>query len=130
MQRLELPKQVILVDRSSELVAAWNEVFDGFDGVSARQGDYFSFDADCMLSPANSFGIMDGGLDLAIRDRLGFAVESAVQAEILKTYHGECPVGSAFVVDTKNDNWPHLVIAPTMRVPEPLPNSINAYLAF
>lgn len=28
-----------------------------------------------MVSPANSFGITDGGLDAAIRDALGFAVQ-------------------------------------------------------
>lgn len=30
--------------------------------------------AEAMVSPANSFGIMDGGLDAAIRDQLGFGV--------------------------------------------------------
>jgi O-acetyl-ADP-ribose deacetylase (regulator of RNase III) len=42
-----------------------------------------------MVSPANSFGIMDGGLDAAIRATLGRRAESAVQSLILEKQHGE-----------------------------------------
>src|SRR5262249_36504621 len=51
--------------------SAWNEVFREVEIVEASAGDYFDQPADAMVSPANSFGIMDGGLDLAIRDQLG-----------------------------------------------------------
>lgn len=83
-----------------------------------------------MVSPANSFGIMDGGLDLAIRDELGFEVERKLQDVIVEKHHGELPVGSAEIVETKHRHWRYLVAAPTMRVPEPIQFTINAYLAF
>src|SRR5262249_55587908 len=86
--------------------------------------------ADALVSPANSFGIMDGGLDLAIRDQLGFAVERKAQEVIDEKYHGELPVGSAEVVETGDARWRYLIVAPTVRVPEPIPFTINAYLAF
>src|SRR5204862_2581392 len=93
-------------------------------------GDFFAAAADAMVSPANSFGIMDGGLDLAIRGAIGGDIQRRVQAVIIERHHGELPVGAAEVVETENERWPFLVIAPTMRVPEPVSNTLNAYLAF
>jgi O-acetyl-ADP-ribose deacetylase (regulator of RNase III) len=98
--------------------------------VEVLNGDYFQRPADAIVSPANSFGIMDGGLDLAIRDQLGFPVESKVQEMIDEQYHGEMPVGCAEVVETGAPRWRYLIVAPTMRIPEPIPFTINAYLAF
>jgi O-acetyl-ADP-ribose deacetylase (regulator of RNase III) len=83
-----------------------------------------------MVSPANSFGIMDGGLDLAIRDQLGLAVQQRAQRVICERHHGELPIGSAEIVETGDPRWPLLVIAPTMRVPERVGATLNAYLAF
>lgn len=122
--------KLILIDRSAALVDAWEEVFDGDDRVEVIEGDFFSVDADAMLSPANSFGIMDGGLDLAIRDALGPGVPRRLRRAILDRFHGELPVGAALIVPTEHPRWPHLVSAPTMRIPEPVPFSLNAFLAF
>jgi O-acetyl-ADP-ribose deacetylase (regulator of RNase III) len=94
------------------------------------EGDYFAREAGAMVSPANSFGIMDGGLDAAIRDTLGFAVKQSVQRVIVDKHHGELPVGFAELVETGDSRWPLLVVAPTMRVPESVANTLNAYLAF
>ena len=73
---------------------------------------------------------MDGGLDLALRDELGFAVERKIQDVIVEKYHGELPVGCAEIVETNHARWRYMIAAPTMRVPEPIPFTINAYLAF
>jgi len=94
------------------------------------EGDYFSRPAAAMVSAANSFGFMDGGLDAAIRDVLGFAVQQRAQRVIVERHHGELPVGAAELIDTDDDRWPVLVIAPTMRVPENVNQTLNAYLAF
>src|SRR5262249_8252262 len=83
-----------------------------------------------IVSPANSFGIMDGGLDLALRNELGFAMQGRLQELIVDRYHGELPVGCAEIVETGDPRWKYLVAAPTMRVPEPVPSTNNAYLAF
>jgi O-acetyl-ADP-ribose deacetylase (regulator of RNase III) len=73
---------------------------------------------------------MDGGLDVAIRAQIGGDIQRRVQSVILDRHHGELPVGAAEVVETENPRWPFLVVAPTMRVPEPIGNTLNAYLAF
>jgi O-acetyl-ADP-ribose deacetylase (regulator of RNase III) len=125
-----LAERILLIDRSAPLCAAWSETFAAYEHVEVVAGDFFSRDADAMVSPANSFGIMDGGLDLAIRGRLGFEIQTRVQRVILERHHGELPVGAAEIVETGHARWPYLVVAPTMRVPESIAQTTNAYIAF
>jgi O-acetyl-ADP-ribose deacetylase (regulator of RNase III) len=127
---MTLPTHIVLVDLWDPLIRAWSEAFAPLAQVTVRQGDFFEQDADALVSPANSFGIMDGGLDAAIRAQLGGDVQSAVQRRILDQHHGELPVGAAEVVATGHARWPFLVVAPTMRVPESVAHTLNAYLAF
>lgn len=125
-----IPSRLILIDRKDSLVEEWRRMFADCPEVEVLAGDYFQRPADAIVSPANSFGIMDGGLDLAIRDTLGFSVQTRIQEVILAKYHGELPVGSAEVVPTDEPRWKYMVAAPTMRIPEPVPFTLNAYLAF
>lgn len=127
---MPLPEKIRLVDKWKPLTDAWSETFAEHESVLVECGDFFSEPADAMVSPANSFGIMDGGLDLAIRGQVGGDIQRRVQSVIISRYHGELPVGMAEIVETGNQRWPFLVVAPTMRVPEPVSNTLNAYLAF
>jgi O-acetyl-ADP-ribose deacetylase (regulator of RNase III) len=125
-----LPTKIVLIDSSPRLAEQWKRAFAVFPEVEPIAGDYFQQNADAMVSPANSFGIMDGGLDLAIRDQLGYSIQGKVQNLILEEYHGELPIGSAVIVETGDSRWQYLIAAPTMRIPESVAYSINAYLAF
>lgn len=122
--------KILLVDRDREVVRAWRGAFEEVADVEVIEGDYFGREADAIVSPANSFGIMDGGLDLAIRDALGVQIQGRVQRAIVERHHGELPVGCAELVPTDDARWPQLVVAPTMRVPERVAQTLNAYLAF
>ncbi len=124
------PSRIILVDQSKALVDAWTTSFSAFTNFTIMQGDYFQLPADAIVSPANSFGIMDGGIDLAIRDHLGHGVEGKVQKVIRERHHGEMHVGVAEIVETGQPRYPFLISAPTMRIPERVPHSLNAYIAF
>jgi O-acetyl-ADP-ribose deacetylase (regulator of RNase III) len=125
-----LPATLYLINRSQELAREWQEQFVNCPAIEVLSGDYFQKSADAIVSPANSFGIMDGGLDLAIRNELGFAIEQKVQEVIVQKYHGELPVGCAEIVDTNDMRWKYLIAAPTMRIPELIRFTINTYLAF
>ena len=125
-----LPEKIILADLSIDLVHAWAKAFPAHDGLELHKGDFFARSADAMVSPANSFGFMDGGLDAAICTVLGEGAQRRVQKSILDRYHGELPVGAAIVVATGHERWPYLVVAPTMRIPERVADTLNAYLAF
>jgi O-acetyl-ADP-ribose deacetylase (regulator of RNase III) len=120
------------IDRGEKLVAAWQEAFKGVSDVSIQQGDIFfcGVSADGIVSPANSFGIMDGGIDLAYSFHFGWGLQKTLQAEIKKQYSGELPVGCALVVPTYDPQIPWLISAPTMRAPCIIQNTDHVYLAF
>ena len=122
-------EKILLKDLNWRLVEAWSDAFADIPSVSVSDDDFFSEPADAVVSPANSFGFMDGGLDLLIRSTLD-GIEASVQSMIVAKHHGELPVGSAEIVPTSHPRWPYLVCAPTMRVPENISRSLNAYLAF
>lgn len=122
--------KITLVARDPALARAWRATFDEVDDLAVVEGDYFTVPADAMVSPANSFGIMDGGIDLAIRDQLGLGVQTRLQRAIVERHHGELPIGCAELVETGDPRWRYLIAAPTMRVPESVATTLNAYLAF
>jgi O-acetyl-ADP-ribose deacetylase (regulator of RNase III) len=57
-------------------------------------------------------------------------IQRRVQAKIRAEHHGELPVGQAIVVATDNAKLPFLIVAPTMRVPDRIADTVNLYLAF
>ena len=123
-------EKLFLVDLKSELCDKWIQVFSNYPEVEVLLGNYFQQSADAIVSPANSFGIMDGGLDLAIRNELGFKIEADMQEVILNKYHGEMPIGSAEIIKTNHKKWSYMIGAPTMRIPENIAFTLNAYIAF
>lgn len=122
--------KIRLVDTNAQLVDWWRRAFADQEHVTVVEGDFFAEPADAMVSPANSFGFMDGGLDYAIRVELGHAVERRLQQAILEEDGGELLIGQAKIISTSHAKWPYLIAAPTMRVPEDIRGTVNAYLAF
>ena len=122
--------KIQLIDRNQYLCELWAKEFEHFDQVTVHQGDFFGLPTDCVVSPANSFGFMDGGLDGYITNRLGSQVQAALQKKIIREFEGELLVGQATLVETNSPLVPFLISAPTMRVPMRLPkDTINPYLA-
>ncbi len=122
--------QVILCDTYPPLVESWKAYFPSLPHVSVVCDSVFTLEADALVSPANSFGRMDGGLDAQIVEYLGEDLETDVQQMIQSRHDGELPVGLAEVVVTNAPQFPFLVVAPTMRVPQNVSRTANAYLAF
>jgi len=119
-----------LRDRDADVVRAWAKHFADTPQVEASQGDIFDVRADAIVSPANSFGFMDGGIDLAYSYRFGWQLQEQLQ-ELLRIEHdGELPVGDAVIIETGDADYHYLVSAPTMRMPMIVSNTVNAYLAF
>ncbi|EGU4607862.1 phage tail protein [Salmonella enterica] len=100
------------------MAAAFEHSFQNTENVEIIPGPFETItEFDCMVSAANSFGLMDGGVDAAITAYFGPQLQERVQRHILREYLGEQPVGTAFVIETGNSQHPWLVHAPTMRVP-------------
>ncbi len=89
---------------------------------------------DVVVSPANSLGFMDGGIDMyymqlfpgiqqSVQQRIrSFGVTSALGRHML-------PVGSAILVSTGNPACPFLASVPTMFLPEDINGTRNVYWA-
>ena len=122
--------QIILTAKDGALADAFRTASDGLTDVSVFEGSIFDVEADAYVSPANSFGFMDGGIDAWYLWRFGDHVQDRVRMAILRYWQGELPVGCAEIVETDDEDVPFLIAAPTMRVPMILgQDSINSYLA-
>lgn len=125
--------KIILVDRRTRLVRAWQRAFANTP-VQAVCGDMITVaQGSAWVSPANSFGWMDDGVDWAIRqayDAVYYDITTVVQRAIQIQAGGELPVGQALVIPTPDTPYTHLIVAPTMRTPRPVFWTVNAYLAF
>ena len=123
--------RLLLLDTEPLLCDAWRTIFAGVEAVDIYNGKFESFPGafDCLVSPANSFGLMDGGMDAAITDFFGYALEERVQNEIWLRYRGEQPVGTCLFVPTEDKRCPWLAHCPTMRVPMDVSWTNHAYAA-
>lgn len=101
--------------------------------ITAKQGDIIQItleqNADAIVSPANSFGDMGGGVDLRYREYFGWQLEERLQKAIAQKPFGELLVGDALVINTGHNTIKNLVCAPTMRFPHVLPDPEPGYLA-
>jgi O-acetyl-ADP-ribose deacetylase (regulator of RNase III) len=122
--------KIILTDLAPKLLDAWTEFFGNEENVSVVESDITKIECDAIVSPANSFGFMDGGLDYALSERFGWDLEKRLQKIIKELPEGEHLVGQALVLETYDKIVPLLISAPTMRIPTNfnIDTSINAYL--
>lgn len=81
-----------------------------------------------LVSPANSLGFMDGGVDQAYLNHFGDHLQKRVQTHLQEHFYGELPVGQATTVNLSKQRY--LIVAPTMRRPTSVKETLNAYLAF
>jgi len=128
--------KIYLRDLTERLVEDWDKFFNDEENVHVSCGDIFELGepVDAIVSPANSFGFMDGGIDFVYSDKLGWNMSEVLRQQINKNHNGELLVGQAEIVDISATNpdtpvkW--LIAAPTMRVPMDVSNTVNPYLAF
>lgn len=105
------------------------DAFGDVDAVEVVHGNLLDLSCDAIVSPANSFGDMGGGIDKAIDDFHEGEAQRRVMAAIADEYLGELPVGAGLVVEVGSGRFSFVVAAPTMRIPGSVEHTINAYLA-
>ena len=121
--------RIILCSIDEPLALAWESHCGDLDGVEIYRGNILNLAVDAVVSPANSFGFMDGGIDRVYSRHFGQNVQEVLQRLIRKFHHGELLVGDAEIVETQDPHIPYLIAAPTMRVPMILSDTVNPYLA-
>ena len=125
-----MPLQLILCDRTLPMTEAWQAYFGALNTVEILTDDLSGQHADALVVPTNAFGRLDGGLEHDVLDLFDEDTQRALQAAIAQDYDGELLVGQAEVLLTPQGQFPILVCAPTMRVPQNLARTVNAYLSF
>jgi O-acetyl-ADP-ribose deacetylase (regulator of RNase III) len=106
--------KIVLVDVNTKVVRAFRDAFEGARNVEVVSGSLLTQKVDAWVSPTNSLGNMDGGLDALIRARLGVRIQARVKAEIASQFGGFLPVGSAVCVPTGRMYPSYLISTPTM----------------
>ena len=104
--------------------------FNKYKNISIYNGRFENIqEYDCIVSPANSFGLMDGGIDKFIIDYFGKQLMENVQNYIIENYAGEQPVGTSFIIETNDIKHPYLAHTPTMEIPMDIRGTNNVYKA-
>lgn len=124
---------------NEELHTEFVKAFEGFPEVEVVFNRFEDTDFDCVVSAANSFGLMDGGVDQCITDYFGLQMMHRVQNRIISMFAGEQPVGTSIIVpgitdemvgtENRFDRIKYVAHTPTMRVPRDVNGSDHAYKA-
>ena len=119
----------ILCDLNNELVDAWKQEFSIYPNFDFHCGDIFDVSATYLGSPANSFGFMNGGIELLYSNKMGWHIQEEFQKRIIEEYNGEILVGQSCIIKTNFPQYANIILAPTMRVPLYLNGTPNVFLS-
>ncbi|KAJ3501938.1 hypothetical protein NLJ89_g9113 [Agrocybe chaxingu] len=134
-----LPK-FILLDMSGPLVRAWEKAFKEHNLIARENFEFVNSllhklpedkkQFDCIVSPANSYGRLDGSFDWYISETLAppddFAAVTRITQQVLYArWKGFAPPGTCTLIPLKDTTcFPNkhscrfIALCPTMRIPE------------
>lgn len=123
--------KIILSEVNNHLVNSWLNYLPQIklDCIEVKNCNILSLVVDAIVSPANSFGFMDGGIDLLYTNFFGIDLQNNLQKIIQEKYNGELLVGQAVAIKTNNNQIPYCISAPTMRIPQRLFTFEPVYLS-
>jgi O-acetyl-ADP-ribose deacetylase (regulator of RNase III) len=129
--------QIKFIDINEDIVNTFVKIFENIPNITCEVSDVVKFtDVDnvAFVSPANSIGFMDGGIDYAYSRIMFPNIENQVKKEfakyglITKYDRYYLPIGSAIVLPIDNNKY--MISAPTMWLPQDVTMTKNAYHAF
>ena len=124
--------KIYLLDKNQGMTKMWKIYFEkdkNVEIINLFLNEFLDIcDVDCVVSPANCFGIMDGGYDGAISDYFGYALSKCIQKKLLNESYGEQTVGTSIIVNIPHTNK-KLIHSPAMREPSLIKDPIMVYSA-
>jgi O-acetyl-ADP-ribose deacetylase (regulator of RNase III) len=124
------PIDLWLIHPQREMCDAFRERFEGLPNVSVLQSRFEELPPhDCFVTAANSFGIMNAGIDAAVVRFHGEDLMRRFQFRVLNEFLGEQPIGTCLIEPTGNARFPYVGHAPTMRVPGTIAGTDKVYVA-
>lgn len=131
--------KLILSAISEDLYLAFQKHFAQFPQVEVVFKRFEDTEFDCVVSAANSFGLMDGGVDQCITDYFGVQMMKRMQDAVIREYYGEQPVGTSMILrGNENFNFgeggvllknKYVAHTPTMRIPMDINRTSYVYSA-
>ena len=114
-----------------ELEIALKHEFEFCANVKIVPNDILEIECDAIVSPGNSFGFMDGGVDLSISKHFGWGIQQELRSQISELPMKELLIGQALCIPTNRERVKFVICTPTMRIPtnHNIGDSVNAYLA-
>ena len=114
VERVQSSLRVVLTDINTAVVESWRAAFADNPEIEIRNGSLLEEDVDAWVSPTNSRGRMDGGVDAVVKRYLGAGIQLRVQKAIRDEFSGALPVGSAVCVPSGAVKPRFLISTPTM----------------
>lgn len=87
-----------LVDQELELIKCWKKEFEKFPEVKILCGNILEVAENTIVSPGNSYGYMDGGIDLKYIEYFGVRLQKEVSNAISFCPEKHLPVGTSLVI--------------------------------
>ncbi len=119
------------IEFSEKLNIFLNSV-DKEDNITVHLGKFQELKIDAIVSPANSYGIMAGGIDAHINNYLndkltyiGFIKH--IQSQLSKKVNLLQQPGSAVLLETNSDKCRYIIHSPTMQIPSIITNKEIIY---
>lgn len=131
----------LFFDYDRKIMDGYEKVLSGkIDGASFVTDDVRKipqkYKIDAIVSPANSFGFMDGGIDKILNKMFPFIdikvreVINSVKFALTRRGVPYLPVGKCITIPTGDSTCPYMLSVPTMFLPEIITGTDNVYLAF
>lgn len=127
---MALPIDLWLIHPETEMCDAFRDRFQDLPRVTVLESRFEDLPPhDCFVTAANAFGIMNVGIDAAVIHFHGEDLMRRIQYRIMDAYLGEQPIGSSFIEQTGNNDYPFVAHSPTMRVPGSISGTDKVYAA-
>ena len=120
---------LIFCDTDTGVINALKSHFSSVNDVNFNVGDLLESASNVVISPANSYGFMDGGIDKSYYSYFGHGLQSKVLDVVRNRPEGHLPVGASALIKTGHNKIPYMILAPTMVHPEMIP-PYNIFRAF
>ena len=127
---MPLPIELLIIVTEPEAARAFSQRFESLPNVTVNElwlEEVNRFD--CFVTAANSYGIMNAGIDAAVVKLFGEQVMTAAQDRIREDYLGEQPIGTSFLIPTGDPTRRFIAHTPTMRTPRSIDGTDKVYNA-
>ncbi len=109
--------KIIFYDINKNMCDAWYKYFKDISEIEIQNIPFEDVKATYVVTAGNSYAIMTGGLDLAVRNYFGYIVQDVLQEVLFFKLGHKLKVGDNIIINTPDENKEKLVYAATMETP-------------